>query len=174
MILLLVFAAEIPGLVPLNGMTSGGLYEIEKIFDVLWHMVLPCLALILMKTAGNYLLMRQSAMGVMSENHITVAVTKGLKYKTILRKHVMKNALLPYLTSVCIQFGYVLSGAMLIEVMFSWKGMGSLMYSAVQSKDYPVIQISMLIISFCVIISNIIADILCVIIDPRIEGGVNE
>ena len=174
-ILLVVFIANFPGLLPLSGMTSGGLGGMAKVLDIIRHALLPCLTIVLFRTANNYLFIRQTIENIKQENYIITATTKGLRERTIIIRHVLKNALLPYITMICMQFGYVIAGTMMIEVMFSWKGMGALIYNAVLSKDYPVLQVALLVVAASVIFFNIICDIACVIIDPRLsEGNVHE
>ena len=87
----------------------------------------------------------------------------------------MRNAMLPYMTSFCMQMGGLLSGSMVVEVVFGWKGMGMLMYNAVQNRDFPTAQLCFLISAFCVVISNLISDMINIWIDPRLkEDTANE
>ena len=97
------------------------------------------------------------------------AFGKGLKPKKVLFHHVLLNALPPYLAAVAVNFGFIAGGALLVEVVFSWQGMGSLMYEAVMSRDYPILSGCFLFLSLSVIGANMVADVICAYIDPRIR-----
>lgn len=167
---LIVFAFRM-GAFPISGITSGGLSGMEKVLDIMWHMVLPVSILTLVKTSSNFMLMRSTVSSVRDEEYVTVAFGKGLSENRVRRSHLLKNALCPYITSICMQFGYILSGSMMVEVVFSWKGMGTLIYNSVNMKDFPVLQACFLFIGICVVVFSIIADILNLLIDPRIKKG---
>jgi peptide/nickel transport system permease protein len=170
-IVLLMVLAYKARLFPLSGMVSGGnLTGMSRILSIIWHMVLPVSMLTAYRTASNFLLMKSTVSQIRQEEYITTAFSKGLLQHEVLNRHVLINALPPFITAICMQFGYIISGAMFVEVVFSWRGMGSLIYASVGSKDYPILQFCFLLISFCVILSNMLADILYVIIDPRIKG----
>ncbi|MDY3918167.1 MAG: ABC transporter permease [Candidatus Limivivens sp.] len=156
---------------PLAGITSGGLEGTEKLLDILWHMALPLMILVLFKTASDYMLMKSTAEGICQEEYITVARGKGLSDGEVIFRHVLKNALCPYITSLCMQFGHILSGSMMVEIVFSWKGMGTLIYESVSSKDFPMLQTCFLFIGICIIVFNFIADLLNILIDPRLRKG---
>lgn len=165
-ILLMVFAFQM-GLFPISGITSGGLRGMAKTVDILWHMTLPLAVLVLLRTSSYYMLMKSTVQSIRDEEYITVARSKGFSQRQVLFRHVLKNAFCPYLTSVCMQFGHILGGSMLVEVVFSWKGMGTLIYDAVNAKDFPVLQVCFLFIGICVVLFNFLADILNLAIDPR-------
>lgn len=166
---LLVFAFRM-GKFPISGITSGGLSGIEKAVDILWHMTLPLAVLVVLRTSSYFMLMKSTVQTLRDEEYIAVARSKGFSQEQVLLRHVLKNALCPYLTSVCMQFGHILGGSMMVEVVFSWKGMGTLIYDAVSSKDFPMLQTCFLFIGICVVAFNILADVLNMIIDPRTRG----
>lgn len=168
LIFLIIFAYK-TGWFPIAGMTSGGFHGLEKALDILWHMALPTIVLTIFRTSSNYLLMKSYVSQIKDEEYILTAVSKGLSQKKILIRHVVKNAMLPYITTLCMQLGYIFSGSMMVEVIFSWKGMGTLIYNSVNSKDYPTIQLCFLVISVCVIVFNFFADVLYLFIDPRVK-----
>ena len=168
-IFLLVFAFRM-GLFPISGITSGGLTGLAKAIDILWHMALPLAVLALLRTSSYYMLMKSTVQTIRDEEYIAVARSKGFSQEQVLLRHVLKNALCPYLTSVCMQFGHILGGSMLVEVVFSWKGMGTLIYDAVNTKDFPMLQTCFLFIGICVVLFNLLADVLNLIIDPRTRG----
>jgi peptide/nickel transport system permease protein len=108
---------------------------------------------------------------IREEDYITVAVSKGISKAHVLFRHVLRNVLVPFVTTLCLQIGHILSGSMLIEVVFSWKGMGTLIYDAVNNRDYPTVQMCLLLVAICVVLCNFVADMLCMYIDPRIQDG---
>lgn len=167
-LVLMTFAFQL-GLFPISGITSGGLSGLAKAIDILWHMTLPLMILVVLRTSSYYMLMKSTVQSIRDEEYITVARSKGFTQGQVLRRHVLKNALCPYLTSVCMQFGHILGGSMLVEVVFSWKGMGTLIYDSVNTKDFPMLQTCFLFIGICVVLFNLLADILNMCIDPRIR-----
>ena len=105
------------------------------------------------------------------EDYTVTARSKGLPERRILFRHVLKNAMLPYITSLCIQVGSLLSGSMMLEVIFGWKGMGQLFYNAVSNRDFPTAQACFIISATCVVLGNWLGDALVAAIDPRIKEG---
>lgn len=165
---LLIFAFKLKWF-PLAGMTSGGLTGIERILDIGWHMALPFLVMVIFKIASDYMLMKSTVEGICKEEYITVAQSKGISDARLVFGHILKNALCPYLTSLCMQFGHILAGSMMVEIVFSWKGMGALIYNSVNTKDFPMIQTCFLFIGICIIVFNFLADIINMVIDPRLR-----
>lgn len=171
LIALIIFSYRLHWL-PVGGMVSGGAEGWARALSMLQHMILPVSVLSLFRTSSNFLLMKSYASQICQEDYITVAIAKGTSQRHVLFRHLMKNALVPFVTTICLQIGHILSGSMLIEVVFSWKGMGTLIYDAVNTRDYPVVQMCFLLIAICVVIFNFVADILCMWIDPRIRDGI--
>jgi peptide/nickel transport system permease protein len=169
-ILFLLFFSFHLGKFPISGITSGGLSGFRKAVDILWHMTLPLSVLTLLRTSSYFMLMKSTVQTIRDEEYITVARSKGFSQERVLLRHVLKNALCPYLTSVCMQFGHILGGSMMVEVVFSWKGMGTLIYDAVTTKDFPILQTCFLFIGICVVVFNLLADVLNLAIDPRTRG----
>ena len=169
-ILFLIGLAFKAGLFPVSGITSGGLEGAAKLLDIIHHMILPMSVLAVYKTASNYMLMKSTVSMVRDEEYVTTAVSKGLNPSQVRKKHILVNAVCPYMTSICMQFGNMLAGSMMTEVVFSWKGMGTLIYDSVNTKDFPMLQTCFLITAVCVVVFNRIADLLCFIIDPRLRG----
>jgi peptide/nickel transport system permease protein len=137
--------------------------------DVLRHLVLPATTLALGLIAGNALIMRSSMVETLREDYVTTARAKGLTESQVVRRHAIPNALLPTVTVVALTFGYVLGGAVGVEEVFAWPGMGSLIVDSIADKDYPVLQGVFLVIAACVVIANLIADVLYGILDPRVR-----
>ena len=154
---------------PISGMTSGCLVGWAKARDVLWHMALPLLVMVLSRSCGNFIHMKSYVTQIKSEEYILTATAKGVKRSRILRRHVLKNCFLPYITVLCMQFGHIVSGSIMVEVVFTWVGMGDMMNSSISSSDFPMMQLCFLITAVCMVLSNIAADVLYVVFDPRIE-----
>ncbi|NLH50862.1 MAG: ABC transporter permease [Myxococcales bacterium] len=114
---------------------------------------------------------RASVLEVLSEDFVRTARAKGLPPRTVLFKHVLRNALIPVVTVVGLQFGALLSGAVITENVFSWPGLGTLFIEAIQSRDYPLVQGCVLYISFGYVLINLLVDLLYAAIDPRIRYG---
>lgn len=164
---LVVFAYNLRW-VPIGGMTSGMTTGWARTVDILHHMALPLPILILFRVSGDFMLMKSSVSQIRREDYTTTARAKGLPERKVLFRHVMKNALLPYVTSMCMQMGSLLSGSMMIETIFGWKGMGQLFYNAVSNRDFPTAQLCFLISAFCVVTANLVSDLIITVIDPRV------
>lgn len=170
-LLLLVFA-HLGDFFPLGGMRETAYGTGVSLWDVWRHMVLPQTVLVLHATAYLYMIMRSTVRQTFREDYVITALSKGLKPKRVLLRHVLLNALPPYVAAVAVNFGFIAGGALLVEVVFSWQGMGSLMYEAVLSRDYPILSGCFLILSLSVVFANVMADIFCAFIDPRIRDDV--
>jgi peptide/nickel transport system permease protein len=119
---------------------------------------------------GQYfVIMRSSMVDVLTEDFITVKRATGLPWARVVRSHAVPNALLPLVTLSAIQFGIVMGGAVTIETIFSWPGLGELTYDAINDKDFPVLQGTFLVFSVSVIVFNLLADCLYFFLDPRVQ-----
>lgn len=167
---LMAFAFKL-GKFPIAGITSGGLTGWDKAVDIAWHMALPLSVLTLLRLSSYYMLMKSTVSGLKDEEYLLVAKCKGFTDGQVLRRHLLKNALCPYITSVCMQFGHILGGSMLVEVVFSWKGMGTLIYDSVNTKDFPMLQTCFLFIGISVVAFNLLADLINMAIDPQLREG---
>jgi len=134
-------------------------------------LVLPTLTLFLFSVGGWILLARACVLETITEDYVVTARAKGLRERTVLYKHVLKNASLPLITSVAMTFGFLISGAIITETLYSYSGMGLLMWDALNPPDLPVLQAIFYVIALCVIVANFIADLLYGVIDPRIKYG---
>lgn len=166
-LLLVVFSYQL-GWFPVGGIRSGLETGWGAGMDTVWHMILPLSVLVLYKTVYNFFIMKSSVVEIRGEEYITTAYAKGLSAVAVFWRHGLKNALLPYLTVLCLQFGHAVAGTMLLEVVFSWQGMGILIYQSVLAKDIPVLQGCFVLLSIGVLGFNFLADLLYVIWDPRI------
>lgn len=137
----------------------------------LHFLVLPVTVLFLFSYGGYLLLARACILETITEDYVITARAKGLKERTVLFKHVLKNASLPIITNVAITFGFLLSGAIITEGVFNYEGLGTLTMNAIEMKDVPIMQGMFYVVSLCVIIANFIADLLYGVIDPRIKYG---
>jgi len=134
-------------------------------------LVLPTITLFLFSVGGWILLSRACVLETITEDYVVTARAKGLKERTVLYKHVLKNASLPLITSVAMTFGFLISGAIITETLFSYNGMGLLMWNALHPPDLPVLQAIFYVIALTVIAANFIADLLYGVVDPRIKYG---
>jgi peptide/nickel transport system permease protein len=146
-----------------------GFYDTGTFFDVFQHLFLPILIMSAFTASRNYMIMRGSVAIEKEKLYVTYARAKGLQGHSILFRHIFKNASLPVITMIALDFGFLLSGALFVEIVFSMNGMGTLIYDALLSRDYPVLQGCFLIITIMVISANFIADFLYTIIDPRVR-----
>lgn len=175
-LLLTAFAAGagvFPALFPTGGIeTAGADYTgITRAADILNHMFLPALTLTIALIGEYALIMRSSLLDVMGEDYINTARAKGLREALVLRKHAVPNALLPTVSLVALNLGFVVSGAITIETVFSWPGLGYLSFQALDAPDYPVLQALFLLFSVTVIIANLAADLVYSYLDPRVRAA---
>jgi peptide/nickel transport system permease protein len=170
MILLITFAGTL-GWFPAGGYESTDeLTGFAHILDVAKHLFLPCLTLTLGYLGEFAIIMRSSLLEVMGEDFVQTARAKGVRDKDVRRRHAVPNALLPTFTLAFYSIGFILGGAVIIEEVFSWPGLGQLTYQAIEANDYPVIQAVFLLSSAAVILFNLIADISYGYLDPRVRG----
>jgi len=171
MFLLVLFASTL-GWFPTNGMLSiGARYDsfVDQLLDFGHHLVLP-LATVSLGLIGLYsILMRSSIIETLAEDYVQTARAKGLKDGRVLRSHALPNAMLPAVTIVAIQLGYVIAGAITAEVVFNWPGIGTLTVDALSSRDYPVLQGIFLLLAVSVVIANFVADLVYGLLDPRVR-----
>jgi peptide/nickel transport system permease protein len=167
LMLVILFA----GVLPTGGMTND--FLINPSFwtharDVLSHMVLPSLTLGLVLFGEYTLIVRSAMLETLGEDYILTARAKGLRPWAIIRKHALRNAMLPIVTLVALSLGYIVAGAILIETVFSWPGVGRAVYDAVLNRDYPMLQGAFLFLTVSVVFFNLVADLLYYKLDPRI------
>lgn len=135
------------------------------------HLILPTLTLSSVFIATIVRFTRSSVLDVLNQEYVRTARAKGLTYKAVVTRHVLRNALIPLITVLALQSAVVFSGAIVTETIFSWPGMGRLVVSAIQTRDYPVVQGTVIIITTFVILLNILVDIAYGLIDPRVKFG---
>jgi ABC-type dipeptide/oligopeptide/nickel transport system permease component len=159
------------GTLPTGGMTNEFLLNPSfwtHLRDLASHIALPSLTLGLVLYGEYTLIVRSAMLETLGEDYVLTARAKGLKPWTIVRRHALRNALLPVATLVALSLGYIVAGAILIETVFSWPGIGRAVYDAVLQRDYPMLQGAFLILTVSVVFFNLVADLLYFKLDPRI------
>ncbi len=169
-VLILFFALK------LGWFPTGGLHSLRtaptgasRAGDTLRHLVLPVIALLGRYLAVNTRMTRASMLEVLSQDYIRTARAKGLHTRTVLLRHALRNALLPIITTIGFNLGFLLAGSALVETVFSWPGIGRLLFDSIAKRDYPVILGIFLIVSVMVILANLITDAIVAALDPRIR-----
>jgi peptide/nickel transport system permease protein len=169
MLLLTTFAVLL-GWLPVGGLedpnTGGGL---ERVLDQGRHLILPAITLTLAYIGEYAIVMRSSLLETMREDYLVLARAKGLRDAAVRDHHAVPNALLPVVTLIAINFGFVLSGAIAVETIFSWPGLGLATFNALSGPDLPMLQGLFLVFSAAVIFMNLVADLLYVRLDPRVR-----
>jgi len=171
LLILLVFAYYF-GILPFGGTITRGLHHqnlLHYIADYLWHLLAPMTTLTLINFGSYLLIVRNTMLDVLTQDYMLTAVAIGVDKRTLLFSYAMRNAMLPLVTIVAINLAFVMSGAVITETVFSWYGMGRLIYSSVMERDYPVLEATFWFIAVMVIIANFIADIVYAYLDPRIR-----
>jgi len=170
MFMLGIFATGL-GWFPTNGM-----FEVGKQYETFWqqagdfarHLFLPVMTVAIGLIGQFSILMRSSVIDTLGEDYVTTARAKGIADNNVLRDHALPNALLPAVTLIAINLGFVIGGAITVEVVFNWPGLGTLTVAAVSARDYPVLQGIFLLLSISVVAANLIADIVYGRLDPRV------
>jgi peptide/nickel transport system permease protein len=159
---------------PIGGkITAGGNFasEWDRWLDIGRHMLLPTLTYTIIYAGEYTLFMRSAIVEIFAEDYVLTAKAKGLSTYQILRDHALPNALLPTVTIVALNLGFTVAGAIQIEAVFSWPGLGQTIVEAVGRQDYPVLQGAFLLLAVSVIFANLVADLLYSYLDPRIQTG---
>lgn len=171
LMLIVVFAVQFKA-AGLPYFPVGGMYDQrvgETLPQVLWHAVLPALTLAVVITARYVRYIRSAILEQIQVDYVRTARSKGLPEHVVLLRHIFKNALLPLITLIALDVPSLLSGAIVIESIFAWPGMGRLFWSAAERTDIPVLMATMLLVAVLTVIANLIADALYAVADPRIR-----
>ncbi len=171
-LLLLFFAQLTTPLFPVGGRTSlyhNDLNWIGQILDVVWHLILPTLALSITSFAGLQRLMRGQLLDVLRQDYIQTARAKGLSESKVIYVHALRNAINPLITILGFEFSSLLSGSFIVENYFSWPGLGQLTLEAVQTQDLFLIMASLVLGAVMLIVGNLLADLALSFVDPRIK-----
>jgi peptide/nickel transport system permease protein len=171
MALLLTFAIALGWFPTSNMVTPGRKYTdvFEHFWDIATHLTLPLMTVALGLVGQYAILMRSSILDTLTEDYIGTARAKGLTEGRVLRSHALPNALLPTVSLVAINLGYVVAGAITVEVVFNWPGLGTLTVEALGARDYPVLQGIFLLLSITVVLANLAADLIYGVLDPRVR-----
>ena len=161
-----VFSLKL-GWLPSSGMNTVG--GTSSFVDSTKHLILPAIVLGLAEAAPLIRYTRSSMLEVIRQDYVTTARAKGLNERTVIWRHALRNALIPLITVVALNLPRLLGGAVVIEAVFAWPGMGTLAITAVQGRDYPVIMAINLITAVMILASNLLADVFYAVIDPRIK-----
>jgi len=171
MLLIFVFAVTL-GWLPIAGMfTADAVYPtvFTKIADLARHLILPTMAMVLVDIAQFVLISRSSLLAVLSEDYMTTARAKGLSPRRVLWRHGVRNALLPVVTATSLYASATVGGTIQVETVFSWPGMGQLIYLSVIRRDYPIMEACFLIFAVVVVLANFASDIAYRLLDPRVR-----
>jgi ABC-type dipeptide/oligopeptide/nickel transport system permease component len=170
MMLILLFASHLP--------TAGMRNEADYFFsggntwanikDIAKHMILPATTLALTLYGEYTLIVRSAMLETLGEDYVLTARAKGLPQRWIVVRHALRNAMLPIATLVALSLGFIVAGQILVEIVFSWPGIGQAVYAAVANRDYPMLQGAFLILTLSVVVFNFIADLIYFKLDPRI------
>jgi peptide/nickel transport system permease protein len=168
MLLIAIFAGSL-GWFPSYGMRSfdQSMSSFEMIRDILWHMTLPVISLTLVRIGGTYLIARNSVLSTLGEDFLLLVRANGLSDRHMLLYHALPNSMLPIYTRFMLQVGALIGGAVVIETVFSYPGIGMLIYDAALARDYPLLQGAFLILVVTVIGANLVADLTYPYLDPR-------
>ncbi|MQA24027.1 MAG: ABC transporter permease subunit [Micromonosporaceae bacterium] len=170
MIVIMIFARQF-GLFPVGGMVSHNVGPglLAETLDVAHHLVLPAITMTAVIYAQYVLVMRSSILDEIGHDYLTTARAKGLRDDLVRRRHAIPNALLPTVTLVFLQLGGVISGAIVTETIFSWPGLGRMVFESIGFRDFPVLQTTFVLFSAAVIVANMCADIAYWFLDPRVR-----
>lgn len=158
------------GWFPVQGMASLRLEAsgLEGLLDLLHHLILPATTYGVYHLTLVFRLTRGKMQEILQEDYIRTARAKGLDERGVTYRHALRNALLPVVTVLGVNFGFMLAGSVLVETVFAWPGMGRLMYEGILARDYPVLMGIFTIVSVMVIVANILTDVVYAVIDPRV------
>ncbi|MBB3050096.1 peptide/nickel transport system permease protein [Prauserella isguenensis] len=162
----LIDATRVTGIATFDGLLTG---EFDATWDAMLHLILPAVALASIPFAVIVRITRASVLDVQGEDFVRTANSKGLTTQIVRKRHVLRNALLPVSTTIGLQTGLLMSGAVLTEKVFAWGGLGTLLEQAIQQRDYPRLQGLILLFAVVFVLVNLLVDISYAIIDPRVR-----
>ncbi len=174
LLLILLFSTGIgpfPGIFPSGGFKDSGIdaMSLEGVVNIAYHTVLPATALAIVYLAEYSLIMRASMVDELGQDYLNTARAKGLMDRLVRRRHAVPNASLPTITLIFLNIGFIIGGAITVETVFSYPGLGLLTFEAIEDKDFAVMQALFLVFSLSVLFFNMVADIVIAVIDPRIS-----
>jgi len=172
-IILMILSVRL-GMFPLFGTTTIGLSHpnvLSYMVDYLHHLFLPMVTMGLVSFGGLFLITRSALVDVFSEDYIITAKAVGMSNRTTIFRNALRNAMLPLITMIAVRLGFMIGGSVLTETVFSWPGLGWIIYNAVNMRDYPILQGAFMIITIVVVLANFAADIIYGYLDPRVRVG---
>jgi peptide/nickel transport system permease protein len=168
-VLLVVFGVELKWL-PVTANAGTGASALEQ----LRHLILPAIPLVLVLFGYIARMARAGTIEVLNSDYTRTAVLKGLPQRTVLRRHVLRNSLLPTITVIATQTGYLIGGLVVVETLFSYQGLGNLIYKAALNHDFPMLEAGILVIGIVYVVATLIADLLLTWLNPRLRVGGTE
>jgi len=168
-----LFAFAFPIFPTFGAISSGVTFTdpLEMLKDICWHLALPVTTIVIVNISRYSFYLRNIMVGVLSEDYIITAKAKGLSKNKVLFKHGLRNAMLPTMTMMAMDFGFILAGGIFVETVFSYPGVGSLAYEAILNADYPLMNGEFILLSVVILIANFTADALYSVLDPRVRKG---
>ena len=163
----LPISGQVPVLDPL--LKGNWQQAVANIPEALRHLILPGITLAVFSLARNARLIRSSMLEVLGQEYVTTARAKGLARNTVIMRHAFRNALIPFITIIGLEFGFLLSGVVVTETVFSWPGVGRLVFNAINQRDIPFVQASVVIFSLMFVFLNLVVDVVYTLVDPRIR-----
>lgn len=142
---------------------------IRNIPEAIRHLLLPAITLGVFSLSRNARLIRSSMLEVLSQDYVVTARAKGLRQWTVISRHALRNALIPFITIIGLEFGFLLSGVVVTETVFSWPGVGRLVFNSINQRDIPVVQSAVVFFSLLFVILNLFVDVIYTLLDPRIR-----
>ena len=170
MMLIIIFSGKLH-ILPSSGMHTVG---VDSVFDTIRHLILPCITLSVANLAIYIRYVRSNTIGQLGEEYVLAAKARGTTGPAILRRHILKNTLLPIITLLGMNLASIVCGSFIIETVFGWPGIGTLAMEAIGTRDYPIIMVYVMLSGFILVIGNFIADLLYAFADPRIKRGIDE
>jgi peptide/nickel transport system permease protein len=159
------------GWFPIGHLATGGKEGFARILDMMWHLTLPVFTVAVFGCVGKMMVVKASVTQILDEMFIFAARARGLGGRKVLFRHVVPAVLPPFVSMTALSFGFMVSGSLITEMVFSLRGMGTLLRQALLQHDYMVMQAALLVLTLCVLAFNIIADVLYGLIDPRVEDS---
>ena len=157
------------GWLPIGGAIDNDVYGLEAYWSILTHLALPCLSLVLLQLGPYVLFLRTSLIEALGEDYTNVARSKGVSERSVVWKHALRNALLPTVTLIGLQLGFLVGGAVLTETIFAYPGIGRAIYESVGQLDFPVMQGAFVLLAATVVVANLLTDLTYGFLDPRVR-----
>jgi len=159
----------ISGHVPIIQPLLNGTFDIATLPDALRHLALPAITIGVFSLSRNARLIRSSMLETLPQDYVQTARSKGLRERLVVMRHAFRNAMIPIVTMIGLEFGFLLSGVVVVETVFSWPGVGRLVFNAINQQDIPLVQASVVVFSFIFVLLNLFVDLIYAQLDPRVR-----